>query len=354
MPNLPSLTTNEELLNRAILHAVFLERLKAHEVKVILEILTKAQDDAIEQIVRRIQNISARGYATSVATSRRLRFLARAIDTIIDKGFREIDKKLLADLDGIALQEAKFQLKVLGAVTPISFDYQLPNPTLLKAIATTRPMDGQLISAYLERLGKSSNFEVVRNIQAGLVLGETIPQISSRVKKTLKLKFNNQAATIARTAVNHVTTQARELTWIENKDIVKAVQWVSTLDARTSDICIALDGSIFRVGEGIRPPAHLNCRSTTVPVLKSFKELGIDLKEPPPGTRSAKLPGMTGQVPAKLTYKKWLRQQSVKIQDQVLGKERGRRFRAGKLKFDKPIYNGRPMTLKELGVIEEI
>lgn len=345
MPN----SANQELLDRAILHAVFLERLKASEVNEILRILTEARRDLLEQIQRRISNIAARGYDTSVRTSRRLKFLAVAIDKILIEGYQLVEDKLLLDLKEIALAEAKFQVKVLAAVTPIKFAYEIPGAPLLESIATTRPMIGQLLSGYLKNLRVTSTAKVMQDIQTGLVLGETIPQISRRVQSTLSLRAK-QASTIARTAVNHVTTHARELTWVQNSDIVKAVLWVSTLDARTSDICIALDGKVFPVGEGIRPPAHLNCRSTTVPVLKSWKELGINLKEAPPGTRAS----MNGQVPEKLNYRDWLKSQSVAIQDQVLGKRKGVLFRAGKLKFDKPIYSGRPMTLEELGVIEQI
>lgn len=345
MPN----SSNQELLDRAILHAVFLERLKAGEVNEILRILTEARRDLLEQIQRRIENIAARGYDTSVRTSRRLKFLAISLDKILKEGYQLVEDKLLKDLEAIALAEAKFQVKVLAAVTPIQFAYEVPGAPLLQSIATTRPMSGQLLSEYLKNLRITSTSKIMQDIQTGLVLGETIPQISRRVQNSLSLK-SKQASTIARTAVNHVTTHARELTWVANSDIVKAVQWVSTLDARTSDICIALDGSIFPVGEGIRPPAHLNCRSTTVPVLRSWKELGIDLKEAPPGTRAS----MNGQVPEKLNYRDWLKKQSVAIQNKVLGERKGVLFRAGKLKFDQPIYNGRPMTLKELGVIEDI
>ena len=53
---------------------------------------------------------------------------------------------------------------------------------------------------------------------------------------------------------------------IAKKYGAKRVLWVSVLDARTSDICINLDGSIFAIDEGPRPPAHFNCRSIVVPL----------------------------------------------------------------------------------------
>ena len=61
------------------------------------------------------------------------------------------------------------------------------------------------------------------------------------------------------------------------------------------------------------------------PVLKSWKELGIDLQELPTGTRAS----MDGQVPADLTYNKWLKGKPAAFQDDVLGPTRGKLFRAG-------------------------
>lgn len=299
------------LRDQAILHAIFLERLKSHEVNEALKLLAVTQTELLLLIQQRIANIASRGYDTSIVTTRRLNFLAIAIAKILDEGYIRVEEKLFSDLGEIAVAETK------GAISP----------KILLAIAFTRPMIGQLIKDYFRTLRVITKASIVRDIQSGLVLGEDTPEILGRVRDTLKLRFNTQVATITRTAVTHVTAQARELVWAKDKK-VEAVQWISTLDTRTSDICISLDGQIFPVGEGIRPPAHLNCRSTTIPVL---------IGQPASG---------------RITYLAWLKRQNVKVQNQVLGKQKGTLFRAGKLKFDRPIYNGRPMTLAELGAIE--
>jgi SPP1 gp7 family putative phage head morphogenesis protein len=44
-------------------------------------------------------------------------------------------------------------------------------------------------------------------------------------------------------------------------------QWVSILDNRTTPICIDRNGNVYVYGKGPMPPAHVNCRSTTVPLL---------------------------------------------------------------------------------------
>lgn len=88
-----------------------------------------------------------------------------------------------------------------------------------------------------------------------------------------------------------------------------------------------------------------NCRSTTTPVTKSFRDLGIDLDEVPIGTRAS----MDGQVPADMTYGQWLARQSAAVQDDILGATKGRLFRDGGLAVDRFVDRaGREYTLDEL------
>jgi hypothetical protein len=92
-----------------------------------------------------------------------------------------------------------------------------------------------------------------------------------------------------------------------------------------------------------------NCRCTTVPVTKSFRELGLDVDEVPAGTRAS----MNGQVPATQTYEQWLRRQSAEVQDDVLGVTKGALFRRGGLKIRDFINNaGKEYTLDELRKVE--
>lgn len=88
-----------------------------------------------------------------------------------------------------------------------------------------------------------------------------------------------------------------------------------------------------------------NCRSSTAPVLKSWKEMGIDLQEAPEGTRAS----LDGQVPASTTYSDWLRRQPPEVQDDVLGKAKGRLYRKGGLSVDRFVDRaGNELTLDQL------
>lgn len=54
----------------------------------------------------------------------------------------------------------------------------------------------------------------------------------------------------------------------ENSDVVQSVEWVSTLDSKTTPQCRTFDKRRFKLTEGPRPPIHISCRSTVVAVTR--------------------------------------------------------------------------------------
>lgn len=120
---------------------------------------------------------------------------------------------------------------------------------------------------------------------------------------------------------------------------------VAGVVVHNSALCRARDGKIYPVDSGPRPPAHVACRSSTAPVTKSWKELGLNLNEAPPGTRAS----MNGQVPDDLVYSSWLRKQPVEFQEEVLGKTKATLFRKGEIDLDRFVDRaGNELTLAEL------
>jgi len=88
-----------------------------------------------------------------------------------------------------------------------------------------------------------------------------------------------------------------------------------------------------------------NCRSSTTPVTKSFKELGLNIKDYPASTRAS----MDGQVAAGVNYGQWLKRQPVAVQNEVLGVQKAKLFRKGDLSIDKFVDSrGNAYTLDEL------
>ena len=168
--------------------------------------------------------------------------------------------------------------------------------------------------------------QVVRN---GLLTGETTPSIAKRLignlqfgeeAKTVRQLVaaggqatavaDNQVMALVRTSINQVANTASQQVYEANQDITKKYRYVATLDSRTSSICAALDGREFAYGKGPMPPQHFNCRSTTVPI--------IDPDILPPST-IAKRASADGPVPINTSYGQWLKDQPLKVQQDVLG-----------------------------------
>jgi len=331
-------TVNEILQQRAIRHAVFLEGLKRGEVDRMLQFLNgEVYPDLTFKIESRLRRITIQGFDTGLFTTRRLADLSRTINETTRAGIHAAGSRLQDTLSGLAIDEGEFQRALLRNsfkdAAGISIDTRLPNLQLLRSTVTNYPMRGKIISKHFDELGRSAATRINEQISIGLTQGEGIDKIMRRIRGTVALRFSNgttaqvnrAASTLVRTSVNHVATQAREITYQENSDIVKSVRYVATLDARTTDICASLDGKEFPIGEGERPPMHHQCRSTTVPITKSWKELDIPLKEATAGQRAA----LNGRVPEKQTFDRWLRGQPRGIQDEVLGKGRAEIFRGG-------------------------
>lgn len=88
-----------------------------------------------------------------------------------------------------------------------------------------------------------------------------------------------------------------------------------------------------------------NCRSTLVPVTRSFSELGIDRPDFKPTTRASK----DGQIAADTTFEGFLDRQSKAFQDEMLGKGRADLWRSGAITLrDLVSGTGRPLSLDEL------
>jgi hypothetical protein len=146
-----------------------------------------------------------------------------------------------------------------------------------------------------------------------------------------------------RTATQAAVAKAQDAVFEENDHLVKAVMMIAVLDDRTTAFCRGIDGQVFPVDEGPRPPFHWRCRTTVVPVLTSWEELGLEK----PTDRQRQV--LTGETPERLTYADWLRRQTEEVQNRVLGPKRAEMYRSGRITIDKFLNNrGRVLTLEEL------
>jgi hypothetical protein len=262
------------------------------------------------------------------------------------------------NLSELAALEAAFARQ---AFATISIDAVLPGASVIDRIASTSLVQGATMGQWFRRIRDQIAFDIERAVKTGVALGDTNEQIArSIVGDGMRgpeafPRGRRDVMAVTRTAVQTVANDARLATFEANTNVIKAVQWISTLDSRTSDICIARSGLVWTLpgykpkGHNIEwqgpPPAHWACRSTIIPITKTFRELGLDIDEVPASTRAS----MDGQVAADLTFGDWLKGKPVEFADEMLGKGRAQLWRDGKITLQDLLNaQGVPLTLREL------
>lgn len=352
-------TANEILMDRAIRHAVFVARYRTQVGNELLGDLDALLAQVLRKVDTALGDVAGRGFGVTTRNRRRLQRLILDLGKITGRRYSEIRKSLSAKMAEFAKAEARFQVSAFHSSLPegITLGFTAPAAPGLNRIMTARPMllNGRsgFAADYFGSMPKTLVSDVEGAINSGLAAGETPSQLRKRLAGVngsggVFGRTRRDLMTVTRTTVNHVSNQARELTYDANSDLVKGVRFVATLDHRTTPICRSLDGEVWPIDEGERPPMHHQCRSTTVPVLKSFEELGLGrhFRDAPASTRAS----LDGQVPADLTYTDWLRGQPNSIQDLALGRGRADLFRSGAVMSMKDLLGplNRPLTLDQL------
>lgn len=336
-------TVNEILQDKIIRHQVGLLKLSSTVTNKLIAILNRAEDDVIKQL-------SNLGDDRLNVILKRIREITKAAG---GKQYTYLEK----ELNAVGVYESDFVEQLLKGAIPVKFDMVTPSREMLSSIVTSKPFEGKLLKEWVEDLSENTRRKLRDAIRMGMAEGESIDSMARRIRGTKAQKYKDgimeisrrESQAMVRTAVNHTATRAREMIYQDNDELISKVQWVATLDSRTCPFCQPLDGKTFPVDKGERPPLHINCRCCTVPVVKSFRELGFDIDEAPESTRAS----MNGQVPEKITYPEWLKGQSAKMQDKILGPARGKMFRDG-VAVDKfvDIKNMEKFTLKELKAMD--
>lgn len=347
-------TANEELLDRVIRRAVYLEGWKNRLSLDVRAFLAEGvYPDLMGRLTRQLERIADRGPRVSRRATARLVELEREMREILGAGMLDLHGDVVRQLKEFASDEVAWMQQRIERALPLQLQVTVPPRATLSALVEREFVRGAVLRDHFSTLGRVQARQITQAVRIGIGQGESLDQIVRRIRGTRAGRFRDgvleattrHAETWARTAANHVSARAREETFRENDELVKGVRWVSTLDTRTSLICMDLDGDVFPLDSGQRPPAHPNCRSSVVPILKSWRELGINLNEAPEGTRAS----MDGQVPEKQTYGEWLKGQPAEVQNEALGRERAKLFREGKIQIGQFVNRqGHTRTLDEL------
>lgn len=361
----------ERLADRFTMHDVNLARFTVGEQRKIRNMLV----DLREQLVLKLdQHIDGDGTAFS---RRKLKALFQATDQTITNSYTKIAKTHDATMLKLAEVSADQTLEAMNATIGASLLNVGVPETVLKAMVDDDISLGLPAKEWWNGQSTRLRQRFQQQIRQGVFAGETLSDLKRRVRGRRENGFKDgimeatsrDAEALIRTSVQSIAQSARHEVFQANDDVIKGQQWLSTLDLRTSEICQALSGQAWTLeGEPLEgttldfpgpPPLHFNCRSSLVPIMKSWGELIREAKgdkalakrmdkvesKIPESTQSS----MDGQVSAKLTYEQWLENQPEERQIEALGEGKWQLWNDGDISLTDLIdQTGRPLSLKEL------
>lgn len=355
------MNANDKLLDLTVSHLVDLQSYSTGVVRRLSALLNRADADLFSQLTQALDNLPPQSF-----TVERLESLLVSVRQLNLSAYQVLERELTDELRNFAEVESVFQAGVVRAAIPAEIVGQVSiarvSAQVVYTAAFSQPFRGRLLREWAKSIEADRMVRIRDAVRLGYVESQTVQQIVNRIRGTRAKGYKDgiieidrrNAAAVATTAISHVAGVARDQFMAANSGSMKAVVWVATLDARTSELCRIRDGLNY-TAETHRPIGHKipwlagpgrlhwRCRSCSAPVLKSWRELG--LTDLPPSTRAS----MDGQVPEDLTYAKWLKRQSAARQDEILGETRGRLMRSGGLDLEQ-FYTDRgvPLTLQEL------
>lgn len=336
------------LLTSLISHQIWLQRAASGEVKDLAPFIQEVRNEIKRQVLL---------FGDDSRSTARLNKLLRDLEEALTGLTGDWQTKLTEDLKELAAYEAEWNVKTLTA--NVNAEFVTPTAEQVWAAAEFQPLslsDKPVdFTKLMEGWGETEVSRLVTGVKMGFVQGQTTRQIVKNVVGAGGLAdiSERNAATVIRTALSHVSNEARNETYRQNDDIIEKYEIVATLDSRTSTICRSLDGQEYEIGKGPRPPFHPNCRTTTAPVISSeFDFLDKGAK------RAAKGADGGTQVSADTTYYEFLKQQPAWFQDQALGPVRGKIFRNSGISPEEfRVISvdgfGNPLTLKQMAELDK-
>ena len=317
------MSSNQYLTDAASRHAVFIQRYSKG-----VERIAGAR---IEEIIRELIKLIIDGNITGVRSTAQLMY-------------RDVETELMEAILEFAEQEGEFALKMIDKATSVDVlpvDFRDIEQSIGRTPIDVAPGRSITIRQALSEFSLAKINDVELTLSDAQREGLTQMQTVAKMRGIIKIQ-KTQAGAMVRTANNAASTIAAFKTFEKNKDIFEGYKWVSTLDGRTSFICMARDGETYPFSPNSpTPPAHWGCRSVVIPKVKKKYDLFADLD----GTR----PSSDGEVSTRTTYGGWLKKQPEKFVNEALGVTRAKLFRSGKVKIDGfADPSGRVYTLDEL------
>ncbi len=321
------MATNEELIALQATHSIYVQRVASSLGNDAKPYIAEMQKEITDRVNREVgKNL----------TPNRRKKLISDINAITRTHLNEYTKELGKGDAALGKYEADWQSSTMAGMYPEATTAvvtkaavnQASKNSLIKLGEGSYTSYNQMLRNYTNKNAQQISAIVANGFVSGVSTREIASQVLSETDNRI-VKTQKEAMSIARTGTNHYANTARQV-YFENEPLVKYMQHISVLDSRTSQICRARDGAIFRKDQTqFYPPLHPNCRSSVSPYIpaeddeeetgnrpSNFRDADSGLLQPT-------------QTDSKQTFYDEFAKLDAATQDAQLGPSLGKAFRKG-------------------------
>ena len=309
---------SEAITDRAVSRELFIKG----QVNRITKQLTDLELALVEDLAKALARLSTKDETRLLEgnyTTTRLKALIAQVRQFSEDWANIVRKQL--NEGGLDLIEAELEfermfLAAQAETAGVSFALgEVITPRQVFTAAKRRPFATKVLKEAFPTMKRNVKAQIVDSLRISYQAGETIGQATTRLRSNEHLAKNKRgAAGLARTVLNGYSSSA-------TMDSLRAlnvpyVQFLATLDSRTTLSCVNLDKKVWAIGSSrIRqPPIHFNCRSALV---GTFDKEGFS-----DGQRASRGEEGGKPVSAALSYEDWFARRSKTFQREFLGPTR--------------------------------
>ena len=347
---------NDKVKDKTLEHSIELQRLEAGTKKKVVKSIQALE----KNIVSTFLNSGLWQSQKKQIIQSKLKDLLKKSQFLTEKTYKKIANSQIELLRSLALIIEKQSTNTINTALGVKYAKVKMSKAEITELGNAL-IEGASSAEWWQRRSNAFQNKFKDTVRDGMSKGLGANEIAENLTGHKPLKYKDgafianyrSAELLVRTSINAIANEARVATFENNSDIISAIEWVATLDAKTTVICQSLDGLTWDVttkqpiGHAKAYPgssAHWGERSVQVPVVKKYDE---SMKDLPSETRAS----MDGQVSVKLNYENWLETKPKAFQKKVLGTKRHKLWQDGKIDFsDLTSQNNQPLRLDQLTI----
>lgn len=272
---------------------ILLERFKASESKSFMRLVT-ALDNSVKEVL-------AAGELSEMSQP-----AVAKINSIVDNRLRDLGSGIIADIEdrlrNFVREQAKIEANLLGIV----YQPRWENLAFNVPIGIDGADRGSNVGAFIDHWWRDIRSKVFGAINRGAFEKIKNSGLNANIRGTRALHYKDglldtirrSAVGTTNTAIQHLGISVREL--LMQSTGTKKVMWSAMLESKTCPRCGALDGRVFEINKGPRPPLHHSCRCIMMPFDDRKEIVGTTFFDWLKGQNEANVIASLGQTKARL------------------------------------------------------